>query len=88
MKWLPVILCALVTSCATTTFYRGGKPVAAFQGDMTGMEFAMDAKGAIRWTARHVDHATPTRAHGDVTTNNITAGGFAVATSGITKFLQ
>jgi hypothetical protein len=77
-----------VTSCASTTFYHEGKPVASFQGDMKETSFTRDASGAIRWKAGSVSHSAPTTAGGNAIAKGITTTGVAVATSGLTKIIK
>jgi len=82
MKFLPLIL--LLTSCASTTFYHEGKPLARFQGDMQKVKFTFDEKGTLTWRADTVDHSTPTIAAGKTSAGNLAASGAAIATSGFT----
>ncbi len=82
MKFLPLIL--LLSSCTSTTFFREGKPVARFQGDMHKIKFSMDKNGTLTWSADTVDHSTPTIAAGKTSAGNIAASGAAIATSGFT----
>ena len=81
MKFLSLFL--LLASCASTTFYHEGKPVARFQGDMTKVKFAFAKDGTFTWSADTVDHSTPTIAAGKTSAGNIAASGAALATSGI-----
>ena len=61
---LIILALAFCTSCATTTIYRDGKPIARFQGNMTDMRFTQSAKGVIEWEAKSVSHSTATLAGG------------------------
>ena len=61
MKYLPLLL--LLSSC-TTTFYRDGKKIASFQGNMKDTSFSYSAKGDLTWTAKDVNHSAPTLAGG------------------------
>lgn len=60
------------TSCAQTTLYRDGKPVARFAGDMTGMSFKAGSDGSFEWVG-NVNHSTPTRAYGEASQSRIAA---------------
>lgn len=59
-------------SCAQTTFYRDGKPVARFSGDMKSMSFKSGSDGSFEWIG-DVDHSTPTRAYGEASQSRIAA---------------
>jgi hypothetical protein len=78
-----LIAVAVLSGCAQTVFYRDGKPVASFQGDMTGSEFTARADGSIHWTAAKVNHSTPTLAQGQAASAKIQSIGTALAISGI-----
>jgi hypothetical protein len=74
--------------CAHTTLYRDGQKIAAFQGDMTGIEFYAAPDGAIAWKAETVDHSSATLAQGEAAAGKIQSGGAAVAASGLTLLLK
>lgn len=79
-----------VTSCAQTTFYANGKPLARFQADMSNQKFTYKGNGVkISWSADTVNHSAATLAQGQAANNvlhgvatDITSAGIAVATSG------
>lgn len=75
-------LCLAFSACASTTFYRDGKRIARFQGDMANMHFHMSPNGAIDWSG-DIDHSTATLAQGKAASDKIAAIGGAVAVSGI-----
>lgn len=62
--FLLLVIAISCTSCATTTIYADGKPIARFQGNMTDLVFTRTAKGKITWTAKSVSHSTATLAGG------------------------
>lgn len=88
MNAAPIAAAIVLTGCAQTVFYRDGKPIARFQGDMSGTEYAMTADGAVTWKSSTVDHSTATLAQGEAAAGKIQAAGVAVAASGITRFLK
>lgn len=77
-----LLVLASLSGCASTTFYVEGKRVARMEGDMTEVTFVFE-DDKITFTADTVDHSSATLAAGKVSAGNITAGGVAVATSGI-----
>lgn len=77
----------LLGSCAQTILYRDGQKIAAFQGDMTNLEYVMSADGSVRWKSATVDHSTPTKAQKEGAANIVTQAGIAVAASGLTTLL-
>lgn len=60
-----LLLCFLCAGCASTTFYdrTTGKPIARFQGDMTGSHYE---DGPTKWGVDKVSHSAATRAGGSV----------------------
>lgn len=72
-----------MTGCAQTTFYREGKPLARFGGDMTAMKFKAGPDGSFEWSG-DVDHSTPTKSYGIASKGRIVAAA-GVATYGISK---
>lgn len=82
-----VFLAAAASSCATTTFYCDGKPVARFQGDMVGMAFERHADGSVVWSG-NVTHSIATKAQGEAASAKLTAAGIAVATSGLVSTIK
>lgn len=87
MKTLALIA-LLLPSCAQTVLYRDGQKIAAFQGDMAGISYAMSSDGSVRWSAATVDHSTPTKAQGEAAAGKIQSTGAAIAASGITLLLK
>jgi len=85
---LLLLLALLLPSCATTTFYKDGIPIARFQGDMTDMAYAQSAKGAVKWTAKVVDHSHATVAGGQAFAKGTLSLGTAVATSGLPTIIN
>ena len=86
-----VAMCILVvfSSCASTKLYnQQGQRIAAFQGDMTGVEYTMAADGSVRWRSATVDHSSATKAGGEASQNRIQSAGTAVAASGLTLLLK
>lgn len=75
-----LLLSVLFSACAQTTFYdrHSGKPVARFQGDMTGSHYK---DGPTSWDVDQVSHSAATLAQGAAAANVITATG--VAASGV-----
>ncbi len=71
-----VILTILMLSCAQTTFYKDGRPIAKFQGDMTKMHLTISEDGAIDWKG-DVSHSAATIAQATKITNAGTAIGAA-----------
>ena len=74
---LSALIASFFTSCATTTFYVDGKPVARFQGDMTGMKYSRSAKGAITWEG-DVAHSPATAAGGEAANARLTGAGLGI----------
>lgn len=72
-----LIAAALLPSCAQTVLYRDGEKIAAFQGDMAGVEYAMAADGSVRWKAAKVNHSAATLAQGQASAGRIQAAGAA-----------
>lgn len=66
---LIILALAFCTSCATTTLYRAGKPIARFQGNMADLVFIQSPDGSITWTAKTVTHSTATLAGGRALSN-------------------
>ena len=58
MKLLAVITLTL-SSCAHTTFYRDGRPIARFEGDMKGMTYLQAKDGSISWSGEIMHSVTP-----------------------------
>lgn len=85
---LTFLLVALLSSCATTTFYHAGQPVARFQGDMDGAAYSRAADGSISWTAARVDHSPATIAGGNAISKGVMTTGTAIATSGIPALIK
>ncbi len=83
MKYL-LLLSLFFTSCAHTTFYHDGKPIAEFQGDMVNTEFYMSEKGDYWWKSETVDHSSATLAQGQAASNKIAAAGTALGAAGAT----
>lgn len=81
------LLSLLFTSCAHTTFYHEGKPIADFQGDMTNTEFYMSEKGDYWWKSKSVDHSSATLAQGAAASSKINAAGAALGAAGATALL-
>lgn len=73
-----ITISLLLTACAHTDFYRDGKRVARFQGDMTGMTFRLYSDGSIAW-AGNINHSAPTLAQGKAASDKINALGAAGA---------
>lgn len=69
--------------CAQTTFYREGKPLARFGGDMTAMKFRALSDGTFEWSG-DIDHSTPTKAYGIASKGRIVAAA-GVAGYGLSK---
>lgn len=72
-----------MVSCAQTTFYKDGKPIAKFQGDMTKMHLTISEKGAIDWKG-DVSHSAATIAQA----TKITNAGTAIGAAGIMTLLK
>lgn len=81
MKVLITAFVGLLSSCASTVFYRDGKPIAAFQGDMRGTEFVANPDGSYHWKAQSVSHSDATLAQGQAATSKIQAGSAIAATA-------
>jgi hypothetical protein len=82
---IPILAAAVALSgCAQTVFYRDGKPIARFQGDMTGLEYHQKADGSVTWKTATVDHSSATSASAE----RIKLAGSAVAASGLTLLLK
>lgn len=81
MKIMLLFAIIALSSCAQTTLYRNGQKIAAFQGDMTGVEYS---DGDVRWKASTVDHSSATKA----SASRIQSAGIAVAASGLTTILK
>ena len=81
MKTLPIlVLCALLTGCASTTvYYPGGKPRFRTQADLVNVRVAPDGS----FTADLVNHSTTNKIMGDNFANGATAVGAGLMTSGI-----
>ena len=75
-----VAIAIAASSCAQTAFYRDGKIIARFQGDMTKVQYS---DGPMQFAAESVNHSKATTAGGNATSKGIIASGTAVATSGI-----
>lgn len=73
-----------VASCATSTLYRDGQPIARFQGDMRGVDY-QDGNTRLRVDA--VDHSSATRAGGEAAKGRIEAAAVAIA-AGATLLTQ
>ncbi len=86
IAYLLALACIAISamSCAQTTFYRDGKPVARFSGDMKNVAFQANADGSFEWTADNVDHSTPTRAYGEASQSRIAAAA-GIAAYGLSK---
>lgn len=83
MKTILTAIALTALSCSSTTFYREGKPVARFEGDMQRMVFSYGADGAINWSG-DIDHSTPTKAYGTASKGRIAAAA-GVAAYGLSK---
>jgi hypothetical protein len=81
---LAAAVAVALCGCAQTVLYRDGKPIARFQGDMTGIEYRMDSNGSVTWKAATVDHSSATAA----SAARIKLAGSAVAASGLTLLLK
>lgn len=88
MKAATIAIAIALSACAQTTIYQAGKPVARFQGDMTGLRFHKTAAGDITLTADTVDHSAATLAQGQAAAGKMTAGGAAIAAAGITTLIR
>lgn len=89
MKTFLLLICTvLAVGCAQTVLYRDGKPIARFQGDMTGTEYRLEENGAVTWKSSTVDHSSATLAQGEAAANKISAAGAAIAVSGIPNILK
>ena len=90
MKTIILLICVIsAIGCAGTNLYnKDGRRIAAFQGDMTGVDYSMAADGSIRWKAATVDHSSTTKAQKEGAAGFVTAAGVAVAGAGITNLLK
>lgn len=79
MRALVCLFLLVITSC-TTSFYKDGKKIASFAGDMADSCVEISDSGAVRWTADKVSHSAATKAAGRAATSSITAAG-ATATA-------
>ncbi len=79
-KLITIALFALLSSCASSTFYREGKPIAHFEGDMRNVHYK---DGDTEFTG-DIDHSTPTKASWSGATGAVSAAG-VVATTSILK---
>lgn len=87
MKALSLILAGCLSSCAHTSFFRDGKEVARFEGDMRNMKFRSLSDGSFEWSG-DIDHSSATLAQGKAASDKITAAGAAAAASGIAILLK
>lgn len=85
---LTLLLVSILSSCATTTFYHAGLPVARFQGDMAVAAYSRTPDGAISWKAGLTTHSTATIAGGNAVSKGVMTTGTAIATSGIPALIK
>lgn len=84
--WSAVAFLVITSSgCASTSFYRDGKVIARFQGDMANVAYQ---DGKISFTATTVNHSKATIAGGNAASKGILSTGTAVATSGILPVIK
>lgn len=80
MKIVLILMTAALfeAGCAQTVLFdRGtGKPIAKFQGDMSGSDYS---DGPTHWKVDQVSHSAATRAQGAAAANVIGATGAAVS---------
>ena len=88
MKTAALFPIILLASCASTTIYRDGKPIARFDGDMTNMVFHAAPDGSVDWTCANVSHSAATLAQGEAASKKMTSLGMALATSGAVAALK
>ena len=58
-----ILIAALLSSCAHSDLYEGGKKVAHFEGDMTGLTYRRYADGKVEMSGT-INHSNPTIAGG------------------------
>ena len=75
-----ILVVIFAAGCTPATFYRDGKPIARFGGDMSGVKFRYSAKGDLTWQADKVDASAPILARGKA------VAGVAVAAGGIAAY--
>lgn len=88
MKAATIAMIAALSACAQTTLYRDGKPVARFQGDMTGLRFHMTDTGDITVQADTVDHSAATLAQGQAAAGKMASAGTAIAAAAATTLIR
>lgn len=80
---------AAVSGCAQSRLYdRQGNRLASFQGDMTNVKYRSLADGSTEWSADTVDHSSATKAQGEAAAGKLSAGGAAIAVSGLTALFR
>lgn len=88
MKTILSLVSLALASCAHTTFYREGKPIARFEGDMTNVVFRQHPDGTVEWSSDTVSHSAATAAQGKAGSDKIAAIGTAAASAGIVTLLK
>lgn len=88
MKTIILFLAIPLCSCvARTEFYRDGKKIAMFQGDMENAHLTIDGD-KVRWSASKVDHSTATKAQGEAERGRIEALNTASAAAALSSILK
>lgn len=83
-----ILLILFCAGCASTVLYRDGKPIARFDGDMTGVRYVHRADGSCELSGETIDHSSATLAQGQAASQKIAAAGAAVAVSGLTYLIK
>lgn len=81
IRLFPILI--LLGSCATSTIYRDGKPIAVLQCDAEALTITQKTNGETTITARRINHSIPTEAQGRQFAAKATAAGSAAAGIGL-----
>lgn len=88
MKTIILFFSIIFCSCAAKTeFYRDGKKIAAFQGDMKNSSLTI-TDDTLRWSASSVDHSPATKAHGEAGRGRWEAINISAAAAALSALFQ
>lgn len=77
-----------LSSCASTTFFRDGKPIVKFEGDMEGVAFHGLPTGEITWTAARISHSAATAAAGKVASDVLLYSAPVITATGLPRLIK